>query len=195
MADKEKITHDDLKRVQEAMREIPFGNSAFQIEHFVAQDHSPERAYRKVLLEFQQKMVVLEATQIRRRRLDVDLREIEDKLKTATGFDKERLEIDRDEKLGGIFYEDKLIEDALVELALYYAFFESLPKFTREQFEKAELPYWKTRLLHEAQLEVKQFGRVEKGTLDSLERIGVETKIGESGIEFLEAPRKKEKDA
>lgn len=193
MTEQRKITKDDLEKVQKLMRQIPFGNSAFQIVNFVAKEHNPERGLRKVLLEMQTKIVALEEAQIRRKRLDVDLREIEHKLKKAKRFDRERLEIDREERLMRVGYEDKLIEDAMIEVGIYFSLYEQLPAITREQFELAEQTYWPARLLHEARLQIKQFGAVEKGTLDSLERIGIETSKEADGIKFLEIRREEKK--
>ncbi len=51
------------------------------------------------------------------------------------------------------FYLDKeikLIEDCLIEIKVYEKLLGDLPEYTREQFEAAELEYWKTRLLGDA---------------------------------------------
>lgn len=164
---------EKIKKIIKDSEQIPFGNSAFQILNFISKDFSNERIYRKVLLQLTERYRGLQEARIRRKRLDIDLREIVNKKSKSSGFALERLKVDEEEKLMGLEYEDKLIKDALVEVELYIEIYEKLPKFSREEFEKSELEYWKDRLLSDAQMEMLG-GRVEKGTQDSLKRIGIE---------------------
>ena len=41
--------------INEKMKEVPFGNSAFQIIHFTAKHETPERSYRSILLQLDSK--------------------------------------------------------------------------------------------------------------------------------------------
>jgi len=180
------------KHVEQIMKDmdgIPFGNSAFQIEKFVADEYTPERMYRKVLLQLQTKIQALQETQIKRKKLDVDVRELVEKKKTSKGFELERIDIDLEEKTQNIAYEDKLIKDALAEISTYYNIYEKLPKFTKEQFELAESAYWKERLQTEARLEIQATGSVEKGTQDTLRKLGVGlARNPNGGVSFVESP-------
>lgn len=183
----EKFTQQHINEVEKAMEGIPFGNSAFQIVNFVANEYTESRALRKVLLQMSEKLRALKEAKIRRKKLDIDLREIVFKLKKAKSFSHERLLVDQEEKTMHITIEDKLINDCLAEVEVYYRLFEKLPKLTREEFETQELPYWRTRLQNEARLEIQQMGTVEKGTHDTLNKVGIILgKTAEGGVQFLE---------
>jgi hypothetical protein len=167
--------------IEDRQKHIPFGNSAFQIANFILNQESPERAYRAALLNYDAKMKALKESQFRRRRKEIDIREIEMKLKTAEGFAQERLLIDLEEAEYGLDTEIKVIEDALVELELYKKVIESLPEYTREDFEKSERLYWAKRLLKQANLEIKSTGTVTCGVLESLDKIGVSVGRNDKG--------------
>lgn len=167
----EKKTIDQLK---ELMDEIPFGNSEFQIKHFVNSQETPERKFRNALLQAKSKIQALEETKYKRDLLEIDLQELEHKLSTETNeFEKRRHQINLSYKKEQLNDQVKLIKDAIYELAAYKQIIDSLPKFTREQFEDAELKYWHQRLLSDAKREYLASGRVEKGTLESLNKVGI----------------------
>ena len=167
--------------IREKMRQVPFGNSAFQIQHIIANEHTAERAYRTVLLQYDSKMKALKECSFRRKRVEVDIEEINEKMKSASGFDAKRLEIDLEEKAYALEAELKLIEDCMIELKVYEDIINGLPEFTRKDFERAELEYWKTRLLHDAELEYNSTGVIGVGTLQSLDKIGVKFRRSISG--------------
>lgn len=181
------MTKDKLGQLQEQMRQVPFGNSVYQITRFNKKE-TPERYYRHLLLQLSQKLMALKECEFRRRRLDVDLAEINEKLSTATGFEKERLLIDREEKEYLLESENKMIEDALVEIATFEKALSVLPKFTREQFEQAEHGYWRQRLLNDAKREFLATGTISVGTLSSLEATGLQIGRNKEGqISYTEA--------
>lgn len=167
--------------IKNRMQEIPFGNSVFQIAQFILNQESPERAYRAALINYDAKMKALKESEFRRKRKDIDLREIDEKLLKAEGFDKERLLIDKEEAEYGLNEELKLIHDCEVEIEAYKKVIEALPAYSREDFEKSELAYWKTRLLKQAQLEIKSTGFITYGVLDSLFKIGLQVSKNEKG--------------
>jgi hypothetical protein len=158
---------------EEKMREVPFGHSMYQIQRFIANNETPERTYRNVLLQIDQKQKALKACSFRRRRLEIDLQEIEEKLPNAVGYDYDRLMVDLEEKEYNLNQEIKLIEDAIIEIKIYEDVLSKLPEFTREEFEGGEKKYWQQRLLGDARREIQANGTVGPGTLDSLEKIGL----------------------
>lgn len=166
---------------KEQMRNVPFNSSIFQILHFGRGQETPERTYRNCLLQLNQKIDALQACKFRRERTDIDIEEIKDKLKTANGFERKRLEIDLHEKQFQLENEKKLIEDAIIEVNTYKYILKSLPEFTREEFEKAEPGYWKERLLADARREIISNGYVGKDTIMSLEQIGFDVGKNEKG--------------
>lgn len=173
-----------LKEIREASRKVPFGNSAFQIQHFTGGNEAgpecSERRQRTLLLNLNGKLQALRECQFRRARLDIDLREIEVKINELThaqdphGFQRERLELDKAEKLASLHDEDKLIEDALIELECMYREWKSLPPLkSREDFENSERRYWLRRLAEDARREIDAQGAPSVATLASLNSIGL----------------------
>jgi len=163
------------------MTKIPFGNSKFQIENFIANEHTPERAVRMILLQVDKKKLALSECMFRRKEQDINRRELQKKLKKAKGFAKERQELELEKIDQYKEREDKLVDDCLAELAVYKDLLSKLPEVNREQFEDAELGYWTKRLISDANREVQQSGRIEKGTLESLEKIGFVPRKNEKG--------------
>jgi hypothetical protein len=172
MEDKKII--DNLKS---EMHNIPFGNTAFQIKAFIMNEPTPERQYRTALLQVDSKIKALELCKFRRARVEIDINELKEKWETATKWDKQRIELDLEEKSLILDSETKLINDAVYELAVYKQILDTIPKFTREEFENAELGYWTERLTHDARLEIMAGARVEKGTLATLEKINLKPSI------------------
>lgn len=168
-------------KLQKMMRNVPFGMSVFQIEHFNRGQETPERLYRNCLLQLSQKIRVLKECEYRRKRYEIDLDEINDKLKQASGFEKRRLEIDRDEKIFNLDEEIKLIEDCYIECRTYEDILNQLPEFSREQFEEAEGEYWEKKLLNDMRLEVLSTGHVDKGTTEALEKLDITVGRNENG--------------
>ena len=170
-------------------KQVPFGNSVFQIMNFIASEESPERIYRKVLLQLDQKEKAMKECYFRRKRREVDIEEIVKKLETAEeGFAKQRLEIDLEEAEFYLEDEIKLIEDCFIEIEAYKSILDKLPDFTREDFERSESEYWKQRLLLSANREVQSTGVVGIGNIEALEKIGLRFHKTEQGkIMFLEA--------
>ena len=165
----------DTISLQEKMRQVPFGMSIYQILNF-SEQISPERKYRHILLQIDRKLKALKECEFRRRRLEIDLRELYNKYDSSTLYEKDRIQIDIEEKEYNLESEKKLIEDAAIELQAYENILNSLPQFTREQFEQAEHDYWRQRLLNDAKREQLSSGSVSVGTLHSLEQTGL--KIG-----------------
>lgn len=175
------ISDTIIAEIQAAARHVPFGHSAFQIATFTGGEHGLERRYRTLLLNMDAKLKALRECRFRRRRLDVDLREIAVKLTAQSaasdphGFEAERLAIDRDETLASLADEDKLIEDAIIELQAMYQEWKTLPVLEeRGQFEAAEAGYWARRLWADACREIAAQGAPAAGTLASLQQMGLE---------------------
>lgn len=165
----------EIKKIIELMDNVPFGNSSFQILNFT-ENQTPERQYRNILLQLHQKINALKECEFKRKRINIDIQEIKNKLKIAEGFEKERLEIDIEEKEYHLKSQEKLIKDAMIEINIYNEVLEKLPKFTREEFENAELGYWKDRLENDAKKELISTGTISVGTQQALEKIGINIK-------------------
>jgi len=160
--------------------EIPLGNSIFQIQNFIVTG-TPERKLRTCLLQLKQKETALKECSFRRRRYEIDLIELNEKAFKATGYEKERLDIELEEIQFRLDGEIELINDCVVEIAVYRRIMEDLPKATRLDFENAEYEYWKERLLADARHEITAGGSVSKGTIESLEHMGIKVGRDTSG--------------
>lgn len=154
------------------MYNVPFGNSVFQIRNFTNGGETPHRRYRHCLLQLNQKHRAMKECEFRRRRLDIDIAEINERIETAEGFEKQRLEIDLEEKQYYLTAEIKLIADCAIEIAAYEQILKTLPQFTREEFEQNEQKYWEKRLLENARREMIATNSITTQTIESLEQIG-----------------------
>ena len=169
----------DYREIEERMKEVPFGSSAFQIQHFIAEQKTPERQYQKVLLQLDSKMRAMKDCEFRRRKKEIEIDEIKYKLSNLDANDREqsfkirKLEIDLEKADYLLEHEIKLIEDCMIEIKIYEKIIEQLPRYTREDFEKAEELYWTQRLIGDAERERLANGHVSVGTITALEQIGV----------------------
>lgn len=162
-----------MEHYKELMSNVPFGNSIFQNKVLRKQD-TPEREYRNCLLQLRQKQNALTECRFRRQRIEIDIEEIESKLSTCSNeFERRRLLIDKEEKQYQLDNEIKLIEDALIEVKTFESILKSLPKFTREEFERAEFKYWKNRFLQKMNNEVIINGAPSVETVEALRSVGI----------------------
>lgn len=175
---------ENFNDLKEKMRDVPFGNSKFQILHFIAQEETPERVYRNCLLQLNQKIKSLKECSFRRRRREIEVKEIKSKINTVSGLEKERLQVDLDEAQFYLDEEVKLIEDCMIEIKTYEKIIESLPSYSREDFEKSERVYWERKLLSDAVQDLKLRGTIDKGILKSLEKLGISIKRSNGKIVF-----------
>jgi len=167
------------------MTNIPFGNSEFQIKNFIANEYTPERAVRKIYLQLDKKQRALDEYKFKQRGCNIDKKEIQQKLKKLSRFKKferERLELEFEQIEYNERMTQKLVDDCITEINIYYELLEKLPKFNREQFELSEELYWRTRLLNDARREIMNTGRVQKDTLDSLEKVNLWPVKDEQGM-------------
>lgn len=169
-----KIDDDKIKEIRDAMFDIPFGNSQFQIEQMVLNEETPERKYRKILLQLNGSLTALTEAKFRRKRAEIDLLELNDNLQKETNnFNKERIKIDIEEKEVKLNNEIKFINDAVCECAIYYNQLKKLPSFSRKEFEQSEPIYWEKRLIKDALCEIQTTQRIDTATLKALNGIGI----------------------
>ena len=162
-------------------KNVPFGNSIFQIQHFTDGKETLQRRYRHCLLQLDQKLRALKECEFRRKRLEIDIEEIVEKLTTSISYETKRLQVDLEEKKYYLEIEAKLIEDCLIEVAVYKKILSGLPEYSREEFEQGEQEYWEKRLLNDAQREVISIGGITTQTVKSLKDIGINIGRNEKG--------------
>lgn len=143
-------TEDVIKEIEEAFFDIPFENSQFQTEHFIINAAlTPERAYRSIGLRMNNRLRALREAQFGRMKEEIDIKELQYKIETDQSempFDRQRWEIEIQQKLSNRAFTDKLINDALAELNVLYYHFKKLPRFSRKEFESAEHKYFMENL-------------------------------------------------
>ncbi len=165
------LKESDLGKVIEeydkAFFDIPFGNSAFQIENFIINAaHTPERAYRAIGLTMRAKIQALKEAYYNLKKQEVDIEELQEKASAnwVTKWEKKRAAIDLEQKQEMKSDTMKLINDALAELSVLYSVFKKMPRYTRQQFERGEKEHFRIRLTKQA------LGL--NGPLESLDNMG-----------------------
>lgn len=167
------------KKVNEALEDGPgLGRSQFQLQHFVASNcegaEGSARAYRQVLLELREKFIALEKYQISLRKMTAQRNLLVKRMEASKDEDRRTIvECEIEEKDIDMDTSRKLVADAIQECNWLYSTLQSMPAFTREQFEKEEKGYWTKRFLLEAQVSLLANGTIDTGTAKSLLSLGV----------------------
>lgn len=162
-----------LDEINEASKEIPFGNSRFQNINFVLQGEiTPARTYRHCLLRLNNRLNALKEAYYSLQLEDVDIEEMQEKLLKANKFKKRRLEIKIEQKQTNRIATQKMVDDCITEINDLYSAFQKLPKFTREEFEAEEREHFKLKLTRDVSLSA--FGGAA-GALQSLDNMGENT--------------------
>ena len=153
-----------------------FSQSKFQTYAFIVKKHnSGPREYRQLLLELNQKYAALKLAQIESRKTKAKLSLLSKKIEVQVDKDKKTiLECNYDKLMLSFLGQEKLVLDAIDECNYLYSEIEKMPKYTNEDFEKAEEVYWKSRLMLDAELSVLATGRIDVGTAQSLVAIGID---------------------
>mgnify|MGYP001607418056 FL=1 len=117
MENKVTIINEILKQIEEYKAKVPFGNSDFQIQSFIANDTTPERCLRNVTLQLNQKIIALHESKFRRDRYKIDIDEASNSLEKGLNgeYEKRRLQVLIEEKLFYLQNENKLISDCIRE--------------------------------------------------------------------------------
>lgn len=182
------LSNDRVEEIKKMMWDIPFGNTSFQIQHFL-REYTPERQLRMILLQMNEKITSLEKYKLNRQRIELDLEELEEKINKAEGRERKRLEIDLIEKQMDHNASMKLVNDTVAEVQTYDNLLREVQaavgEVNRDNFEKAEQKYWEMRLLDDARTNLTGNGSIDRGTLQSLQKIGLTAVRGHDGISFL----------
>lgn len=182
------LSGDRVEEVKKIMWDIPFGNTRFQIEHFL-REYTAERQLRMILLQMSEKITSLEKFRLNRKRIELDLEELEEKITAAQGRERLRLELDLEEKRIDYNQSLKLVNDTLEEVKIYDQLLrevqDAIGEVSRESFERAEQKYWEARLLDDARASMTSSGSLDKGVVQSLQKIGLTAVRTPEGISFL----------
>lgn len=185
LKDAENFTPD----LWELFGSVPLGNTDFQIREFVMKHLKDGRNYRQLILDIKKDAINIKKERIERKKEEAEARiklikieELKDeKSRWATGkrrkdiIDNEIiiLEAEIEDLEIELKNRDILVNDGMIRLRAYLECLKEVGFYDREKFEGEEKEYWSRRLLRDAHLEVLQQGTIAKGTLDSLDRLGI----------------------
>lgn len=136
-------------KLNERFKDIPFGNSQFQVENFIINAQlTPARAYRSIGLNLSKCLQALKVAYFGYQRNLIDIAELEDKVGSVASnkYEKQRNELALEEKRSGEAHLVKLVEDAAKEASFYVKILDKFPKYTKEQFEREESEHFKKKL-------------------------------------------------
>jgi len=132
--------------VEKRALQIPFGNSKYQIDGIVAESQTPERAYRNLLLNFEQRFLDLKRASINRRKQENKIKQLQKQVTIESDtLKQEALLLEIEEIATGFEYENKLAADCIEELKYMQSMIEQLPEYSREDFEAAEKRYFELK--------------------------------------------------
>ena len=150
LENKNKKANDILKDISTRYFDIPFGNSKYQMNYLMEKmEVTPERAYRTILLQLNDRIMAVKANIFQLRRINIDMMELEIRMNNTGDefkFDRMRAEIDYEEKEDALAYTTKLLNDANEEIVYLYGLLQKYPKYTREDFEKGEEDYFTIKM-------------------------------------------------
>lgn len=177
--------------------EIPFEHSAFQIKQMILSKESPERILRQCCLEMHSKLEALNKARFNWKKNNVNIRKLQSEIddENTNEFDRELKAIEIEELENGMRVQEKFIKDALIDLSIYHAIYDELPKPTRKKFEESEKQYWHTRIVQDAQKELLTTGTVQKGTIDTLQKLGYDPTVVMVELKMLTEKQVKERSA
>lgn len=171
------ILKDEIEaKLSKAMLIGPtFGESMLQVEAFNINKHgSQERQYRQLLLELDKWYTALKKAELATKKTNAEIELLKEKISKQSNPNKKIiLECDLEDKHLDLKISEKRVLDAINLCNFLYAKFEQYPEFTRNDFEKSELAYWRDRFIKEAQLSLVSTGTVNEGLSQSLVSVGI----------------------
>lgn len=141
----ENNVEDILKKIEETYWDIPFGNTDFQCENFViAASITPERAFRTIGLQMHHILTNLRQVKYEETLQNIEIEQLKEQIENeeTNKYERKKAEAKLQLILANKNWSKKIVLDSIKQLEVYYKHFEALPKYTREQFEKAEQIYF-----------------------------------------------------
>jgi hypothetical protein len=159
---------DIVKEMEESFLAIQMPRSAYTIEKFVVGQHDTvEMQFCQCVLELQIKYDNLRRAKLGRRRIEIQIKELEDKGTEIDLIDADLKRIDQEQQ-------DFAVLGALREFEALYKIYQSFPKkYTRKEIDDAQENYWKLRLDRQAQQDLQATGRIGVGNSEALRQINL----------------------
>lgn len=157
-----------IKNLEDAFLEIQQPRTAFVLEKFVVGQHDTiESQYAQCVLEMQIKYDNLRRAKLNKRKIEIKIKEAEDKNTELDQIEADLMRIDLEEQ-------DRAVLGALREFEALYKIWQSFPKkFTRAELDAGQEQYWRLRLARQAQQDLQATGRIGVGNNEALRQIGL----------------------
>lgn len=157
-----------IEELEQSFLEIQQPRTSYVIEKFVVGQHDTiEMQFSQCVLEIQIKVANLKRAKLGKRKIEIQIKELEDK---GTEIDQ----IDADLKRIDLQEQDLAVLGALRELEALYKIYQSFPKkYTRKEIDDAQENYWKLRLDRQAQQDLQATGRIGVGNSEALRQINL----------------------
>lgn len=159
---------DLVREMEDAFLEIQQPRTAYVLEKFVVGQHDhATQSYAQCVLELQIKYDNLRRAKLNRRKLEIKIKEYEDKGTELDLIEADIVRIDLEEQ-------DRAVLGALREFEALYKIWKNFPKkYTRAELDEAQPDYWKARLERQAQQDLQSTGRIGVGNNEALRQIGL----------------------
>ena len=130
-----------IKTMEDAFLEIQQPRTAYVLEKFVVGQHDTiEAQYAQNVLEMQIKYDNLRRAKLNKRKIEIKIKEAEDKGTELEQIEADLMRIDLEEQ-------DRAVLGALREFEALYKIWQSFPKkFTRAELDAGQENYWRLRL-------------------------------------------------
>lgn len=157
-----------IKTMEDAFLEIQQPRTAYVLEKFVVGQHDTlETQYAQCVLELQIKYDNLRRAKLNKRKIEIKIKEAEDKNTELDQIEADLMRIDLEEQ-------DRAVLGALREFEALYKIWQSFPKkFTRAELDAGQEEYWRLRLARQAQQDLQATGRIGVGNNEALRQIGL----------------------
>jgi hypothetical protein len=165
---REKEILDSIENLKDDLDAIQQNRSNFQIKNFVVGQHmTPGRQRMQCVLELQIKMFNIRSSQLDSDKISIEIEQLEKGGERYGDYEERFRQIDIEKKKLELAQIDLARIGQVREAECLYSILQSLPKFTREQYEEEEQLYWTMRL--NEQLELSALN--DRGNLQAINQI------------------------
>lgn len=159
--------NDLVAELKDAFLEIQQARPDYSLEHFVVGQHDTEpQQYAQCVLELQIKYDNIRRALLGKKKINIEIRDLEAKGDEVSLIDAEVKKIDLEEQ-------ERAMLGAWREFQALYRIWRGFPKqYTRQELNDAQEEYWIKRLTRQANQDLLACGRVQQGNQEALRQIG-----------------------
>lgn len=164
----ETLISERKKELEDTFLEIQQPRSSYAIEHFVVGQHDTEpMQYYQCVLEMQIKYDTIRRALLGRKKIEIEIEELEKDSSPASIIDVELKKIDIEET-------DRAILGAIREFDILYRLWQGFSKkYSHEEIMRDQEEYWRRRLRRQAEQDIQASGRIGVGNQDALRMAGM----------------------